>query len=73
MQEIQETQVQSLDGENSLQEDPHSSTLALKIPWREREAGQMLKKPRTFFSKVGINKDGGESGGGSRGLGGCGG
>ena len=37
MQEMQETQVQSLDWENALEEGvaPHSSTLAWKIPWME--------------------------------------
>ena len=42
MQEMQETQVQSLDWENALEEGvaPHSSTLAWKIPWTE-EPGRL--------------------------------
>ena len=42
MQEMQETQIQSLDWENALEEGvaPHSSTLAWKIPWTE-EPGRL--------------------------------
>ena len=38
---IQETQVQSLGGEDPLEEEmaPHSSTLAWKIPWTEESGG----------------------------------
>ena len=42
MQEMQETQVPSLGGENPLEEEmaPHSSILAWKIPWIE-ETGRL--------------------------------
>ena len=38
---VQETQVQSLDQEDPLEEAmaPHSSTLAWKIPWMEEPGG----------------------------------
>ena len=41
MQELQETQVQSLGWEDSLEEDmeTHSSILAWKIPWTEEPRG----------------------------------
>ena len=41
MQEMHETQVQSLGWEDPLQEemDMHSSILAWKIPWTEEPAG----------------------------------
>ena len=42
MQEIQETKVQSLEGEDSLEEGmaTHSSFLAWRIPWTE-EPGEL--------------------------------
>ena len=42
MKEIQETQVQSLDQEDLLEEEiaTHSSTLAWKIPWTEEPGRQ---------------------------------
>ena len=41
MQEIQETQVRSLGGEDSLEEEmaTHSNILAWKIPWTEEPGG----------------------------------
>ena len=41
MQETQETQVQSLDREDPLEEGtaPHSSILARRIPWTEEPGG----------------------------------
>ena len=41
MQEIQQTQVQSLGGEDSLEEEmaTHSSILDWKIPWTEEPDG----------------------------------
>ena len=41
MQEMQETQVQSLGWEDPLEEEmaTHSSTLAWKIPWTEESMG----------------------------------
>ena len=41
MQETQETQVQSLDQEDLLEEEmaTHSSILAWKIPWTEEPGG----------------------------------
>ena len=40
-QEIQETQVQSLGGEDPLKKEmaSHSSTLAWKVPWTEEPGG----------------------------------
>ena len=41
MQEVQEMQVQSLVGEDTLEEEmaTHSSILAQKIPWTEESGG----------------------------------
>ena len=41
MQEMQETGVQSLGGENPLEKEmaPHSSILAWRIPWTEVPGG----------------------------------
>ena len=41
MQEIQETHVRSLGGEDSVEEEmaTHSSILAWKIPWTEEAGG----------------------------------
>ena len=41
MQEMQETQIQSLGGEDPLEEDiaTHSSILAWRIPWTEEPGG----------------------------------
>ena len=41
MQEVQEMQVQSLGGEDTLEEEmaTHSSILAQKIPWTEESGG----------------------------------
>ena len=41
MQELQETQVQSLDREGFLEEEmaTHSSSLACKLPWTEEPSG----------------------------------
>ena len=40
---VQETQVQSLGGEDPLEEEmaPHSSILAWRIPWAEKPGGPM--------------------------------
>ena len=49
MQEIQETKVRSLEGEDSLEEGmaTHSSFLAWRIPWTEEPGGlQSLGSPR---------------------------
>ena len=50
MQEMQETQVQSLGWEDALEKEmaPHSSILAWKIPWTEEPGGLQsmeLQKP----------------------------
>ena len=41
MQEMQETEVQSLGGEGPLEEDmaTHSSILAWRVPWTEEPGG----------------------------------
>ena len=48
MQETQETWVQSLGQEDSLEEEmsPHSSILAWKIPWAEELQSMELQKVR---------------------------
>ena len=44
MQKLQETEVQSLDGEDPLEEGmaTHSSVLAWRIPWTEEPDGQQF-------------------------------
>ena len=49
MQELQETQVQSLDQEDPLEKGmaTHSSVLAWEIPWTEEPGREGVTKSRT--------------------------
>ena len=59
VQELQEPQLQSLDGKDALEEETaiHSSILAWKIPWAEKPTGHSAKKSQTGLNTQAYKKD----------------